>query len=493
MFEKTPHLELPRRLTAYYLAFGLAAVAWLTVGVVTVSQSIVSSRAESVCLADLGNAANVIAAEHAGGGDGQLQSLVEQFRTIKSLAYCAFTDKSGRFVAHSCRDLVGQSASEPTGAVVQWGDVVRVRFVDSDSRVLREYRTPVRSSGQPLGTLHIAVVEPGLWGIVGSVAEHAPVAILGPLVVMFLGIVVLQRTVRPLTEIERQLHGLAVARSPADVKLSPIDGATGAAAGWNRLAERCESARKTSGLESRLTEALEGFRQRKADQILNSLPDGVALTDDRGRIAFANQATVALLGATGDHNDPRGKTMEELLGLDAETEPGKTFLDPESRARTVVAEVNRSGDRSQGLLRVARHPLRGAKGSLGTGHIWSIRDITQQKLAEQMRNQFVNSATHELRTPLANIKAYAETLSLSEMLEVDKQKEFCNTIHAEATRLARLIDDLLSISSMEVGALALARQETDVERMLHEAVEKVPRWRRSISSCARRSPKSCPS
>jgi len=176
---------------------------------------------------------------------------------------------------------------------------------------------------------------------------------------------------------------------------------------------------------------------------------------------------------TGEQGDARGKTMGELLALESETEPGKTFLDPESLARPVVAEVSRSGDRSQGVLRVARHPLRGAKGSRGPGHIWSVRDITQQKLAEQMRNQFVNSATHELRTPLANIKAYAETLSLSEMLEVEKQKEFCNTINSEATRLARLIDDLLSISSMEVGALSLARQETDVERMLHEAVDKV--------------------
>jgi two-component system phosphate regulon sensor histidine kinase PhoR len=473
MLEKTPHLELPRRVTAYYLVFGLAAVGWLTIGVVTVSQSIVSSRAETVCLADLGKAASAVAAEFAGGGASRLQPFVERLGAIKSWAYCAITDKSGRYIAHSCGELVGQAAGEPSGAVVQWGEAVCVRFVDSDSRVLREYRTPVRSSGQAVGTLHLAVVEPGLWGIVGAVAEHAPAALLGPLVLMFFGILVLQRTVRPLTAIENQLHALAVAPSPADVELQPIKAATSAAVGWNRLADRCETARKTNGLESRLTEALEGFRQRKADQILNSLPDGIALCDDRGRVTLANQATVALLGLPGDNSDARGKAMEELLGLEPETEPGKAFLDLDSRARTVVAELSRGGDGSQGLLRVARHPLRGAKASLGAGHVWSIRDITQQKLAEQMRNQFVNSATHELRTPLANIKAYAETLSLSEMLDVDKQKEFCNTINAEATRLARLIDDLLSISSMEVGALTLARQETDVDRMLHEAMDKV--------------------
>ncbi len=470
MFEKTLHLELPRRVTAYYLVFGLAAVAWLTVGVVTVSQSIASSRAESACLADLGRAANAIAAEYATGGESRLQPFVERLSTLKSLAYCAITDKAGKYIAHSVRETVGKNASDPTGAAVQWGEVDCVRFVDSESRVLREYRTPLRSAGQPIGTLHMAVAETGLSGIIGAVAEHAPAAILGPLVVMFLGVVVLQRTVRPLTDIEHQLHELASVSTEGDMRLRPVVAATKAAEGWNRLADWCRRVGKTAGLESRLTEALDGFRQRKADHILNSLPDGTALTDDQGKITFANHATTALLGAT---SDPRGRTMAELLGLEPETEPGKTLLDPDSRARPVVAELGRSGDGSQGVLRVARHPLRGAKGGCGTGHIWSIRDVTQQKLAEQMRNQFVNAATHELRTPLTNIKAYAETLALSDMLEVDRQKEFCNTINAEASRLARLIDDLLSISSMEVGAMSLARQETDVDRMLREAAEKV--------------------
>ena len=56
-------------------------------------------------------------------------------------------------------------------------------------------------------------------------------------------------------------------------------------------------------------------------------------------------------------------------------------------------------------------PAQGAS----SAHVWSLRDVTQQKLAEQMRNQFVDTATHELRTPLANIKAYAETLALTDV------------------------------------------------------------------------------
>ena len=103
----------------------------------------------------------------------------------------------------------------------------------------------------------------------------------------------------------------------------------------------------------------------------------------------------------------------------------------------------------------------------------SIRDVTQQKLAEEMRDQFVDTATHELRTPLANIKAYAETLALADVIDVEQQKQFLNTINSEATRLARFVDDLLSVSSMELGSLSLNKQVTDLRRMLNEVLAKI--------------------
>jgi two-component system phosphate regulon sensor histidine kinase PhoR len=471
MLNKTTHLELPRRVTAYYLVFALAAIVWLAGGIVFVSKAMLSSQAESACLADLGKATGLVAAELRRGGPEAVQAFLTRWTTQHALAWCALADPKGTFVAHSMTERIGQAAQDPTGAAVQWGEASRVRFVDEQSRVVREYRTPVYSGGKTVGTLYLAVVEPGLWNVVRTLAEYAPAAVLGPLLLMSLGVMALRRTVRPLSQIESQLERLSAAEASDDVELVPVVPATSAAMGWNRLAEERAAMRERSGLQSRLTEALEGFRQRKADLILNSLPDGVALTDNEGRVTFANQALVALLGLR-EGAAPSGKTMEQLLGT-AAAGPGSPFADPESRDRTVVMELDRSGDMTQGVLRVARHPLRPVKGSPSAGHVWSIRDITQQKLAEQMRNQFVNSATHELRTPLANVKAYAETLVLSEMLDVEKQKEFCNTINAEATRLARFIDDLLSISSMEVGSLSLARQETDVERLLREVLDKV--------------------
>jgi signal transduction histidine kinase len=97
--------------------------------------------------------------------------------------------------------------------------------------------------------------------------------------------------------------------------------------------------------------------------------------------------------------------------------------------------------------------------------------VTQQKLAEKAREQFVFTATHELRTPLANIRAYSETLAMASDIPVEQQQSFYNTINNEATRLARFVDELLNISQMEAGAITIQKHEIELERMLSEILE----------------------
>lgn len=473
MSPKTAHPDLARRLTAYYLLFGLGAIAWLILGLAWGSQTLLRSHSESLALAEVGKIASALSRVYGEGGTTKVQGLVEQLGALHRLAYCGLASREGRYIAHSDRARVGSAVEERTGARSQWGEVDRIRFVDEDSRLVREYRTPVRCGGQTVGVLHFAVIEPTLWSAITGLAEYAPATVLGPVLLLGLGILVIRRTVRPAARVDAQLQQLMAAPALGEAELAPVTPDSPTAIAWNRLAEQWNALRRRSGLENRLAASLEGFRQRKADQILNSLPEGVALTDEHGRVTFANQALAGLLGTGAEAADLCGRTMAEHLGLDGNGNADHPLLNPDSHARTVVVEMTRMADEVQRVLRVARYPLRAGKGAAGAGHVWSVRDITQQKLAEQMRTQFVNAATHELRTPLANIKAYAETIALNDMLDIERQKEFCNIINAEATRLARFVDDLLSISSMELGSLALTRQETDLERLLREVVEKV--------------------
>ena len=103
-----------------------------------------------------------------------------------------------------------------------------------------------------------------------------------------------------------------------------------------------------------------------------------------------------------------------------------------------------------------------------------FRDVTQQRLAEDMRDKFLAAATHELRTPLTNIRAYAESLAAGkDDIDVESQKRFYNVIQSEAVRLSQLIDDLLDVSRMQAGALAIERREMDLARMIDEVGQKI--------------------
>jgi two-component system phosphate regulon sensor histidine kinase PhoR len=279
----------------------------------------------------------------------------------------------------------------------------------------------------------------------------------------------LQRMLRVASAVETQLARLA-RRPLRETPLELVVGSSAAAVGWNRLVAEVARAADDDGLHNRLGTALQAYRNHSNGLILDSFPEGVAVTDPHGQITYANPTLSALLFDEGEDSSPEGDVMYDHLSREAAHNEIAALLEPDSLQRSVVVELTRFDLDSESVLRVARYPLRG-RGDNAESHVWSVRDVTQQKLAEKMHTEFVNSATHELRTPMANIKAYAETLAQADELAIEEQKEFCNTINAEVSRLSRMIDDLLSIESMEVGSLALVRLETDVERLLREKVE----------------------
>lgn len=310
------------------------------------------------------------------------------------------------------------------------------------------------------------------WAMVISAAQYAPAVLLLPMLLVAIGAVVLRRAVGPVAEIENQLQHAATAPSLSQNHLRPVPGPTSVEAGWNRLVESLGNGDQQGSLDERLDRVLETYRQQKSEHILNALADGIAVTDENRCVTFANKALISLLGLGTSSEPLEGKKMEDRLVLEAAGKKVEQLLDPKLRKRTVVVETGRPDGNSEGVLRVARSPLHYTDDGPAGGFVWSVRDVTQQKLADQMRDQFVNVATHELRTPMANIKAYAETLALGEVVDVEQQKTFCNIINDEVTRLARFVDDLLYLSSMEVGATALKQQVTDMERLLEEVADK---------------------
>ncbi len=470
---RTVQIELPRRVAGYYLIFVLVVAAWLIGGAILAVYKIQLSRADRVCLTTLRRATTSIELGYLKAGESALQPAVERIGSEGWLVSCAIVSAEGCVLAHSTAGHVGQAYREPAGERVQREESTRVRFVNRDGRSMLEYRAPLQVGNKVLGAVHLAAPEPLLWPTAGATIERIALAVAGAVVMIALGAWVLYRTAEPFAGIEHQLCSVARASSADTVRLDPVPVRGGAALGWNRLASAHEQESGGASLVERLSQAVHRHRQKNSQAILDSLTDGIALTDSEGRVTLANQALAAFVEKGQASADVCGQNIQDYFAGVAATTSEQPLFGDQPPERTAVTELPYEDDGQQRFYRVARHPLRGGDAAGSVGHVWTIRDVTQQKLAEKMRDQFLDAATHELRTPLANIKAYAETLSLSDMLDIEQQKAFCNTINTEATRLARFIDDLLSVSSMEVGSLSLDYQEVDVERLIHEATQKI--------------------
>ncbi len=473
-------IRLPRKVTAYFLLFGLAALVWLGVGAIYVAYAVKDNRSETASLRALGRGSDRVVLAYLRDKNADLQAVLAEIRTQSGADYCAIAAPTGEFFAHSKGELRGKPATEQGTIAERWGQVERVEFTSVGGAAIHEYRCPLKAGDKELGTMRLGVAQSSVWSYLTSGAQLLPLAFFGPACCLVVGAVFLNRLVRPVAEIEQQLHQVATSPSLESCEWREVPNVGAAAIGWNRVVQQKLAGGQRESLHERIRQSLGSGRQSRLDAVLNSIPDGVATTDAAGRLTYTNLPMSVILGLKNPVGGGDGASAAEAAPLMTEQliqrwqmSESDGLLSAENRDRAVVTELTREESGHRRIVRVARHPICIVGGAKQEAHVWSMRDVTQQKLAEEMRDQFVDTATHELRTPLANIKAYAETLALADMIDVEQQKQFLNTINSEATRLARFVDDLLSVSSMELGSLSLNKQVTDLTRMLNEVLAKI--------------------
>jgi two-component system phosphate regulon sensor histidine kinase PhoR len=473
-------IRFPRKIAAYFLLFGIAALIWLSVGAVYVARAVSERHSESASLRWMGQGSDRIVLSYLREKEAGLAAIVDDICSKSGANYCAVVSRDGRYLAHSNRDWIGKPADERGGMTERWGEVARVEYLADRDVMIYEYRVPLESHDMVIGSLRLGMRKPTVWSFLWVGAQFTPLAIVGPACCMVAGAVLLTRMVRPVADIEGQLVQVAMSASVESCELREVPSTGAAAIGWNRVVQRGFETSGGEQLAERIRNSREEVRQGRLDAVLNSIPDGVATTDGDSRLTYANLPMGVILGirdvvrADGG-NDTGGESprLTDCLAKEwtlSETDP---LVSSENRDRTVVTELSREENGQRRIIRIARHPICIVGSSKHETHVWTVRDVTQQKLAEEMRDQFVDTATHELRTPLANIKAYAETLALADVIDVEQQKQFLNTINSEASRLARFVDDLLSVSSMELGSLSLNKQVTDLGRMFNEVLTKI--------------------
>jgi two-component system, OmpR family, sensor histidine kinase SenX3 len=225
-----------------------------------------------------------------------------------------------------------------------------------------------------------------------------------------------------------------------------------AAAVRQRKAREVEAERARLDLAAQAARAADlAERVRTREEILSTIGDGIVLFAPDGRVVYANPAARDLLGRRfASAGEVTPDSLREAIAQAGASAPGPVECEFETGGRTIEASAIHAG---------------------GGAVVAVARDRTEARAVERVRRDFVANASHELKTPVASIQAIAETLRHAAAEDPEARTRFLERLELEATRLARLVGDLLDLSRLEGG---LAESEVvDFGRVVSEEVERL--------------------
>ena len=196
--------------------------------------------------------------------------------------------------------------------------------------------------------------------------------------------------------------------------------------------------------------------------VLDGMTEGLLVVDRRGNIVRANPAFRMLLGAA---IQPPGTPVEALrLPVLAAALRGALAT---GSAATVEIETRSMPPR----VLLASASVLAQSDSVGL--VVVFHDVTELRRIERVRRDFVANASHELRTPVAAIQGYTETLLGGALADAEHSREFVEAAHRHAERMARLIADLLDLSLIESREHPLEARTFRLEAALTNALDAV--------------------
>jgi two-component system phosphate regulon sensor histidine kinase PhoR len=216
---------------------------------------------------------------------------------------------------------------------------------------------------------------------------------------------------------------------------------------WRALVARLSRfARQEADAQGELASELE-----RIHAAVDQLPDGLVVLDRYDHVLWANDAAETLHGIFGTRRPIHHFIRQAELGrLLQSSEPGSTLR---------VELPGRPGRIYELLLHRAH----------GDQKLLITRDITERAKLDAMRSDFVANVSHEIRTPVTVIGGFAETLLTLE-LDAAQRREYLASILDQSRTMQRLVDDLLTISSLESDTQPLDDEPVAVASLLERLV-----------------------
>jgi PAS domain S-box-containing protein len=204
--------------------------------------------------------------------------------------------------------------------------------------------------------------------------------------------------------------------------------------------------------------------------LIDGTVDGITLTDRDGRIVAANRPMIQFARELGIPQE--GLMHERLLGIASSVVERERYVrrmhelaaspDLESADEFELREPERV---FQGFTK----PVVGKDGAY-LGRVWTLREVTEARQVDRIKDALVATVSHELRTPLTSIIGYLELIGTGDEPLSEDDARFVEIVRRNAARLQRMVEELLFLSRVEAGGLPLDVEQVDVVQVARASI-----------------------
>jgi PAS domain S-box-containing protein len=201
------------------------------------------------------------------------------------------------------------------------------------------------------------------------------------------------------------------------------------------------------------------LEKERSVAILSNIADGIVAVDRDGEVVLWNAAAERITGVPAEEalNRPPADVLQRELESDSDAPLGERLV-----------SIRRGGEEI--WLSLTEAVMRDPAGAVA-GRIFAFRDISAERVVEQMKSEFVSNVSRELRSPLTSIYGFAETLQRDDVLFGEEERAtFLGYIASEAGRLTAIVDRLLAVARLDGGDLQVQLSPTDVGAVVSEVV-----------------------
>jgi len=288
---------------------------------------------------------------------------------------------------------------------------------------------------------------------------------------------------RKITELLAIVNKIAAGDLSTRVRISSKDEIGRLAAAFNSMTDQLQQSYNT--LEGKVVEKTKelsetvsvlGQEKTKDEAILDSVGDGMIVSDNNGKILMLNHVAKTLLAL--EDKVFANKTTSDLFEL---TTADGTPVPHEKHPITISLQTGKKAsdtfnfaikDKKSLVLGLTATPVI-EQGKI-IGAVELIRDITKEKEVDRMKTEFISLASHQLRTPLSAIKWFSEMLVGGDAGQLtDEQKDFAQNISDSTERMIELVNSLLNISRIESGRILIDPKPTDLKGLVDELVNEL--------------------